>query len=245
MVREAGATLKSISATPRSVETFQLASSTWRWHGRCKDTRCAAHTPSRTVKTVLTWVKHFDADLYPSKDLSSKAKPATKVHKVTQAFIAGMGTSAIIFSAALGIAHPEQYELTRRSLKKICCDPEFADVASQWAFAFNVLTIVANRSTPIHRDVGSGARPLYDLLATFGGGPNTVIEFPGMGLRLQYDSGTMVLFSGNMHPHGVSASLYERICLALYSRKSVLHKHQLGLPQCVRLKALIAFPDLP
>lgn len=156
-----------------------------------------------------------------------------------------MRTTAIILSAALGVAHPEQYELTRESLRKISCDIEFADLAVQWAFAFNVVTIVANRSTPIHRDIASGGRALYDLLCTFGGGPNTVIEFPGMGLRLQYDSGTLALFSGNVHPHGVSVSEEERLCLALYARKSVLHKHGLRLPQCVRMKTLMTFPNRP
>lgn len=156
-----------------------------------------------------------------------------------------MATSAIIFSAALAIAHPEQYELHRRSLRKVANDPAFADLISQWAFAFNVVTVVANRSTPIHRDVLSGGRPLYDLLATFGGGPLTVLGFPGLGLRMQYDSGTIALFSGHVHPHGVSVSSEERVCLALYARRSVLHKYQLPLPQCVRFETLVTFPDLP
>lgn len=187
--------------------------------------------------------QNFDADIYPSKDLSSKGKPVTKVQETSQEFVSGMQTTAIILSAALGIAHPEQYELTRESLRKVSCDVDFADLATQWAFVFNVITVVANRSTPVHRDISSGGPSLYDLLATFGGGPNTVIEFPGMGLRLQYDSGTLALFSGNVHPHGVSVSDEERVCLALYARKSVLHKYQLPLPHAVRMKTLVSFPN--
>ncbi|KZV69452.1 hypothetical protein PENSPDRAFT_561440, partial [Peniophora sp. CONT] len=123
-----------------------------------------------------------------------------------------------VVSAALGIAHPEQYELSRACLKKISRDPRFSDLALQWVSAFNVVTIVANRSTPIHRDTRSGGRGIMDVLLSIGGGPHTVIEFPGMGLRLQYDSRTLVICSGHVHPHGVSVSREERVCLAFYAR---------------------------
>lgn len=156
-----------------------------------------------------------------------------------------MDTSALIFSAALGIAHPEQYELTRKCLEHVALDPEFSELATRWAFAFHVVTIVANRSTITHRDIRSGGRPLLDILATFGGSENTVIEFPGLGLRLQYDSGTLVLFSGHVHPHGVSVSRDERVCLALYARRAMFHKFGLGLPSCVRLDEMKWFPNTP
>ncbi|VDC02241.1 unnamed protein product [Peniophora sp. CBMAI 1063] len=183
--------------------------------------------------------EHFEADMFPSRDFARKGKPPNAMQRATQAFVQGLSTTAVVISAALGIAHPEQYELTRRYLKEVASDPEFTDTASQWGFAFSVLTIVANRSTPIHRDIRSGGRELYDALLTIGGGPHTVIEFPSMGLRVQYDTRTLVLFSGNVHPHGASVSREERVCLAFYARKAMLHKHSLPLPSCPRLHTLL------
>lgn len=144
-----------------------------------------------------------------------------------------------MISAALAIAHPDQYNLTRQYLREVASDARFTDIASQWGFAFSVLTVVANRSTPIHRDTRSGGRELYDALLSIGGGPHTVIEFPGMGLRVQYDTRTLILFSGNVHPHGASVSRDERVCIALYARKAMFHKYRLPLPRCPRLPVVL------
>lgn len=147
----------------------------------------------------------------------------------------------MLISAALGIAHPEQYELSRQCLQEVARNPEFVELSTQWSLAFNVVTIVANRETPIHRDIYSGGQGILDGLLNLGGGRFTVIEFPGLGLRLQYASRALLLFSGNTHSHGVSVSEDERVCLAFYARKAMLHKHSLRLPCPSRLQTLLDF----
>lgn len=93
----------------------------------------------------------------------------------------------------------------------------------------------------MHRDIYSGGRGMLDGLLNLGGGRLTVIEFPGLGLRLQYDSRALLLFSGNVHSHGVSVSEDERVCLAFYGRKAMLHKHSLRLPRSSHLDTLLTF----
>lgn len=128
----------------------------------------------------------------------------------------------LLVSSALAIAHPEQYRITRQALAQLSCLDDFRDHVENWTFAFNVLTVIANRLTPMHRDRASGARELFDLLLSIGGGLHTTLSLPGLGARLQYDSGTMVLLSGSIHLHEVSAFEMERLCIACYARPAVL-----------------------
>ena len=129
--------------------------------------------------------------------------------------------TGLLMSVAIALAHPEQYALTRASLEKLASLRHICQFIDGWAFAFNVLTIVVNREAWLHRDKMSGALALLDMLLNIGGDPGTVLELPGVGVRLQYDSGTAAIFSGHTHIHGVSRSTEERVCFAAYVRPSV------------------------
>lgn len=133
-------------------------------------------------------------------------------------------------SVALVLIHPEQYALTRASLQKLSRMEHICDRIRQWAFGFNVLTVVVNRKSLLHRDKGSGGFEWLDELLTVGGDEDTVLELPGLGVRFRYCSGTIALFSGNTHLHGVSASRSERVCFAAYVRSSVLRKFHIHHP---------------
>lgn len=100
----------------------------------------------------------------------------------------------------------------------------------EWALAFNVLTVVANRELLLHRDKLSGGPDYLDQLLTIGSDDDTVLELPGIGVRFRYGSGTMALFSGHTHIHGVSRSTCERVCLASYARPSVHRRFNLHIP---------------
>ena len=125
------------------------------------------------------------------------------------------------------LTHPEQYAVTRGSLEKLSRIDHICDRIREWAFGFNVVTVVANRESLTHRDKRSGGFEYFDQLLTVGGDAETVLELPGLGVRFQYTSGSIVMFSGNTHLHGVSYSQRERVCFASYARQSV-HK-QLGI----------------
>ena len=145
-----------------------------------------------------------------------------------QAFIRAHLELGCLISAALVLTHPEQYALTRGCLERASTLQHLCDRIREWAFGFNVVTLVVNREALTHRDKMSGGQEYLDALLSIGGDVHTTLELPGIGVRFQYTSGTIVFFSGNTHLHGVSISQTERACFALYARPSV-HK-QLGLP---------------
>ncbi|KZV68685.1 hypothetical protein PENSPDRAFT_582110, partial [Peniophora sp. CONT] len=142
--------------------------------------------------------------------------------------------SGILLSIALAIAHPAQYRETRRALGYLAASPEFKEHMENWTFMFNVVTLICNRMTPGHRDRASGGRDFYDLLLTIGGDARTILKLPGLGLRLQYDSGTAAIFSGHQHLHEVSGFVEERACLACYARPAVIRWLQANHPPSPR-----------
>ncbi|KZV59180.1 hypothetical protein PENSPDRAFT_595933, partial [Peniophora sp. CONT] len=136
-----------------------------------------------------------------------------------------------LMSAALVLTHPEQYAVTRACLEKQGGLRHLCHRVREWAFGFNVLTIVANRKSLLHRDKLSGGQEWLDALLSIGGDIDTVLELPGVGVRFQYTSGTIVLFCGHTHLHGVSASRSERVCFAAYGRPSVQRQWRLHSPR--------------
>lgn len=154
-----------------------------------------------------------------------------------------MKDCALILSAVLAVVHPEQFESSLKCLDELNDMAKFVDLAEQWSFAFTAVSVISNRSTPEHRDIGSGGRGMVDLLLSIGGCSRTALELPGLGLRFIYDSGTIVLFSGHVHLHTVSPSERERMCIACYARKAVYHKFGLDLPGSITVDSLLyAYP---
>ena len=99
------------------------------------------------------------------------------------------------------------------------------------------MTLVVNREAWFHRDPNSGGVTWFDQLFNFGGDPGTVLELPGIGVRLQYDSGTVAMFSGHTHIHGVSESTHERLCLASYVRPSVQRLFRMHTPEAPSIES--------
>ncbi|KZV62304.1 hypothetical protein PENSPDRAFT_548123, partial [Peniophora sp. CONT] len=147
-----------------------------------------------------------------------RGKRVSEGQAAFQQFIRDHLETGCLMSAALVLAHPEQYALTRACLEKQSGLRHVCNRIHEWAFGFNVLTIVSNRETLTHRDKLSGGLEWLDELVSIGGDDTTVLELPGVGVRFQYRSGTIVLFSGHTHLHGVSASKRERVCFAAYAR---------------------------
>ena len=147
-----------------------------------------------------------------------------------QQFVRDHLETGVLMSVALVLTHPEQYALTRASLEKLAHLPVICKRIREWAFGFNVLTIVANRESYLHRDKESGGPEYIDELLSIGGNHKTVLELPGIGVRFRHASGTMALFSGNTHLHGVSRSTTERVCFAAYVHSSVHRKFRIPAP---------------
>lgn len=136
----------------------------------------------------------------------------------------------------LSIIQPELYELGLRAFDQLVDDPtlvatpadDLLNVLQQWAAPFNAVSIISNRETPIHHDVGS--RPAWsDLLLALGEYEDGRLELPTLGIVYQYNAGTMVAFSGCAFSHGAKC-VGNRACIAWYMRDNVMKR--LGLPLC-------------
>jgi len=64
----------------------------------------------------------------------------------------------------------------------------------------------------------------FDVLATFGEYTDGRMELPSLGVRLEYNPGTMVALAGRVVPHGVAESKGKRVCLAYFMRDRVQEK---------------------
>lgn len=169
---------------------------------------------------------HVSAELGPGPG----GRCPSSAQRSFQEFLAlNLETGALI-SVALVLTHPEQYALTRACLQKLSAIEHINERLMEWSFGFNVVTVVVNRQSPFHRDRGSGGADWLENLMNIGGDDGTVLELPGIGVRFQYSSGTMALFSGHTHLHGVSEAACERVCFASYARPPVLRLFNLFTP---------------
>ncbi|KJA15668.1 hypothetical protein HYPSUDRAFT_148770, partial [Hypholoma sublateritium FD-334 SS-4] len=137
-------------------------------------------------------------------------------------------TSAII-GGILSIVHPEQYAAGIQILRQLHAHPgavkkghKLAEILQVWSAPFNVVTVISNRETPFHRDNGAD-HTCFDILLALGEYQNGRLEFPGLGLRLKYDSGTVAAFSGRILQHGATCG-GNRACVVYHSKAKVM-KH--------------------
>jgi len=131
-----------------------------------------------------------------------------------------VNVTGALLSAITRIAHPQQYEAGRQAFAAMQDLADVAEVLRWWSSIYSGISVIANRETPVHRDVGTSPEA-YDLLATIGGDEETTLVLPSMGVFMEYRSGTAVLFSGYAVPHGVTPSVAERVCFAYYIKDNV------------------------
>ncbi|VDB91416.1 unnamed protein product [Peniophora sp. CBMAI 1063] len=161
--------------------------------------------------------------LQVSRDLGAAPGRRDSAAQISaQRWLAENIETGILVSVILAIVHPAQYRESRAALDFLATLPDFAHHMKNWTFVFNAVTLITNRLTPGHRDRASGGANFYDLLLTIGGDSRTVLSLPGLGIRVQYDSGAVALFSGNEHLHEVSSFGMERACVACYARPAVM-----------------------
>jgi hypothetical protein len=152
-------------------------------------------------------------------EVSSLLKPNTG-DPGCLAWVKESDVTGALLSAISRIAHPEQYEAGLRALAAMQGLPEIAEILQWWSSIFSGVSVIANRETPVHRDVGTSPEA-YDLLVTLGGDETSALHLPSMGLWMAYRTGTAVLFSGYAVPHGVLPSEAERVCFAYYMKDNV------------------------
>jgi hypothetical protein len=135
-------------------------------------------------------------------------------------WLSEMYETSALFSAVLSIIHPDLYRSGRTTMLKLTQQNDLHSALLLWPSVFNAVTVLSNRSTPLHRDNKSRAA-WYDLLATIGQYEGAVMNLPGIGLKLAYGPGTVIGMAGKVIQHGVSDCDGDRVCLAYYMRDKV------------------------
>ena len=139
-----------------------------------------------------------------------------------------MRASALV-GGILSVVHPELYSAGIESIRALNADPgsvhkgeNLATVLKIWSSPFTAITTISNRDTPYHRDNGS-AHSWFDILVALGEYENGRIEFPGLGMRLKYDPGTIVAFTGQVLQHSANCP-GDQVCIAYHMRLNVVQE---------------------
>lgn len=146
-----------------------------------------------------------------------------------------------VLSGVLSIMHPELYQLGQQAMCKLretseatgapwvpCYENDrLQEVLEIWGHPWTALSIMVNRATPYHRDT-NGRNPWMDLMVTVGEYEHGRLELPGLGVRLEYNPGTIVGLCGKVVVHGAAEVEGDRACLAYYMRNGV--HERLGIP---------------
>jgi len=129
--------------------------------------------------------------------------------------------------------HPELYTAGCEAMKLIVREPNrvrkgytLHDIFQVWALPHNVVSVISNRQTPLHRDSGN-AFPWPDMLLALGSYECGELNLPGLGLGLRYKSGTAVGILSRLIRHGAECD-GQRACIALYMKENVLKELEMG-----------------
>lgn len=140
-----------------------------------------------------------------------------------------------LLSAVLSVIHPDLYRSGMDTMKRLHAQPDLVPALQHWTSVFNAVTVLSNRATPLHRD--NHSRPQwYDMLTTIGPYEEAWLELPGIGLKLQYNSGTVMGFGGKVLRHGVPECRGERVCLAYYMRDKVHERMEVEAAQWMKIQ---------
>lgn len=149
----------------------------------------------------------------------------TKPHSIE--WVASMQETSCLIGGILSIIHPAQFAAGCHALEKLARNHTMVNkheylgrILDVWSSSFMVINIICNRDSPLHRD-NSGFHSGLDVLLTVGTYSRGLMELPGLGLSLRYNSGTLVGMAGRVIHHGASSDR-DRACLAYYMRHSVL-----------------------
>ncbi|KIO04341.1 hypothetical protein M404DRAFT_143323, partial [Pisolithus tinctorius Marx 270] len=138
-----------------------------------------------------------------------------------------------ILSASLSIMHPSLYNASHQAMQQLSewsatNDPKMAAALRHWPTIYTNISMIANRSAPLHRDLQSHA-DWYDMLVSVSNYSECVLDIPSLGLQFDYWPGTVVAFSGRLLRHGVNDVSGNCCSLAFYMRDNI--HNWLGVPR--------------
>ena len=151
------------------------------------------------------------------------------------AFLGAASESTTILAGVLSIIQPDLYNVGMAGLSRLWADPSLVptpvvlrEVLTLWSTPFNGVSVISNRSTPLHRDCNS-RKEWMDLLVALGMYNQGNLTVPGVGMEFVYNPGTVVGILGRVLQHGAECD-GERACLAFYMRDKVHERLGLRVP---------------
>lgn len=151
---------------------------------------------------------------------------------------------SLLVGGILAVIQPDLYDIGQAALRMIGREPRlvykgehFPDILPHWKSPFNVMSIISNRQTPLHRDNG-GRYSWMDILVTLGEYSGGIFKLPGTGMSFNYDPGTVIGLAGRVLQHGAT-SPGNRVCLAYYMRQNVIDYLELPPPGWTNLRDLL------
>jgi hypothetical protein len=135
--------------------------------------------------------------------------------------------------------HPELYWAGMKTMLKLGMwakekmDEELLLLIRHWASVYNVATVMCNRSTPPHRDPRCPPEA-FDIMTSFGPYGTAFMKIPNFGIKLAYNSGTMVAACCRVARHAVDLNTGDRIMWAWYMRDTVHNFVKIARPGYAR-----------
>jgi hypothetical protein len=154
-----------------------------------------------------------------------------------------MERSTAFLGAVLAVAHPATFKTGMKCVKAISESRQVAktdqleDLIGVWSSPYTTTSLMSNRDSPLHRDVGA-TPTCMDLLVSVGTYTSGEFQVSGLGLRLWYRPGTAIGLLGRVVRHGAVA-FGGRLCFAQYLRESVLEALQIPTPDWVYIQDLL------
>lgn len=143
-------------------------------------------------------------------------------------------THALI-AGIYGVLQPNAHEKMLQGFRLLAETPALVSNTERlqtaldaWSFPMHAISIISNRTTPLHRDT-KGFKEVHDLLVALGNYTHGRFSLPGLGLRLRYDPGCILSFSGRLFRHGASCPA-PRACIIYYGREAVLKRLRISTP---------------
>jgi hypothetical protein len=142
----------------------------------------------------------------------------------------------------LSLINPDLFESGLLMLQRLRHLETTEEVAKEWQSVYTGISIISNRMTPSHRD-SKGRPEWFDMLMSYSE-PSTTprLLIHDLGLDLEYLSGTVVSFCGNVVKHEVKSwGDGDRVCYAHFMRESV--RQRLDVPPAGWLDRSIYLPE--
>ncbi|KIM56215.1 hypothetical protein SCLCIDRAFT_40629, partial [Scleroderma citrinum Foug A] len=143
----------------------------------------------------------------------------------SQTWASQISYPSAMLSTAISIMHPPLYNAGLRGMETLNVwaaknDETMHHVLDVWSTVYTNISVIANQATPFHWDPHSRSN-WYDLLVSVGDYRDCYLDIPTLSIKLEYNPGTIVAFSGHLLHHGVNKVDGNRCCFACYMQDNI------------------------